>query len=133
MKLQVAFEYIVIAMVFIAFIIPIWTYVSGMQVSAIEQLSTSYAKNTVDNIASTADLVYSQGPPAKVPLKIYVPNGVESVSVSGGMISIRLVVSSGHTDVFAMSTATLNGTIPTEEGTYYISMEAVGDYVQIGS
>jgi len=130
-KAQVAFEYIVIVMLVLAFIVPVWVYVSGMEKDAMEQLSLSYAKNAVENIASTADLVYSQGPPAKLSLRIYIPDGVQAINITSRVINMQLQRGSMHTDVFAMSSATLNGTLSTEEGAYFITLEAVGDYVQI--
>jgi len=131
-KGQVAFEYIVIIMAVMAFILPVWVYVSGMQRDAIYQLSLSYAENTVENIASTANLVYSQGPPAKLTLRVYIPGGVQSTSITGSMIIISMLSGSGETDVWSMSLAELNGSLPTEEGNYIVTLEAIGDYVQIG-
>ncbi len=130
MKAQVAFEFMVMVMVLLAFIIPIWAYVSNVQQSAIQELSASYAKNAINNIADTANLLYSQGPPAKAALKIYIPEGIENVNITGS--NIMFTMSATGNTLSAVSMAPLNGTLPMQTGTYFIILEATTDFVQVG-
>jgi len=131
MKAQVSFEYMMIFIMAIGFVIPVWVYVSSVQQGAGDELSLSYAKNAVKQITSASDLVYMQGPPAKVRLNVYVPSRVEEVNISGKAISFRMRMSSGVSDVFSMSVSNLTGTLPASEGNYLISVESRGDYVQV--
>ena len=131
-KLQVAFEYLIIVSVIAAFIVPVWIYVSGMQRQTVTELSLSYAKNAAEKIADTANLVYSQGPPAKVNVKIYIPGGVQDINISNRTINFRVAVGDETSDVFATSMAPLNGTLPAIEGTYWVDIEASSGMVQIG-
>jgi len=128
---QAAMEYLIVVGLVLAFIIPIWAYVSSVQQQAGQQLSITYAKNTAQKLASTADLVFSQGPPAKVRVNVFIPKNIESVSVAGNTINLRMYVDSTISDVFATATANVSGTLPTSEGNYFIIVEAKDGYVQI--
>jgi len=134
-KAQVAFEYIVIVGLVMLFLIPLISYISSVQSRASTQLSISYAQNAANKLASQADLVYSQGPPAKVTTSIYIPPGIESSSISssvnGSTIIFRVRVPNSLTDVAASSNANIIGTLPQTEGNYQIAVEAVASHVAI--
>jgi len=131
MKAQAALEYMLVVMLAMGFLVPVWIYMITVNVETDTEFSLSYAKNTVETIAYTADLVYSQGPPAKVTIQVFIPEGVESVIVTNSTISILMRYKSEFTDVFATSKATLNGTLPTISGNYQIELEAIDNYVRI--
>ncbi len=129
--LQAALEYIAILGIVLTFIIPLWMYTISLHQQARTELSLSYAENAVKQIADTASLVYSQGPPAKVSLRVYIPTGVMNISMINTTIIFNVSTSFGYTNVFAISDAKLNGSVPTEEGYHLLSIEAKNDYVQI--
>jgi len=129
--LQAALEYIAILGVVLAFIIPLWVYTISLYQQTNTELSLSYAENAVKQIADTASLVYSQGPPAKVSLRVYIPVGVVNITMVNTTIIFNVSTPFGYTNVFAISDAKLNGSIPTEEGYYLLSIEAKNDYVEI--
>ncbi len=121
----------VIAIIILAFLTPMWLYVSQVQNESAEGLSLTYAKNAVKKIAENADLVYSQRLGAKVKVGIYIPRGVEEINITGKTVIMRIYSSSGAVDIFETSTADLNGTLPTTSGFHWVMIEAKGDYVQI--
>jgi len=131
MKAQASFEYMMVFALAIAFAIPVWVYMSSMQQSAGEELSLSYSKNAVNQITSAADLVYTQGPPAKVRLNVYIPSRVEMINITNKTVNFRILTSAGASDVFSESVANLTGTLSNSEGTYWISVESKGNYVQV--
>ncbi len=131
MKAQVSFEFMIVFGLALGFAIPVWLYVSSMQQSAGEELSISYAKNAANQIASAADLVYTQGPPAKVRLNVYIPSRVEEINITEKTINFRMRSSVGFSDIFSSSAANLNGTVSDSEGMRLISVESKGNYVQI--
>ena len=130
-RAQSALEYIIIVSMVLVFMIPIWTYVSSMQNQTSAELSLTYAKNTANQIADAANLVYSQGPPAKLKINVYIPYGVENVTIVNSTIRFTIWASPGYSDVFAFSNAKLNGTLPTNEGYYWMDIEATDNIVQI--
>ncbi len=132
MKAQVAFEYMMIFGLALAFAIPVWIYVASVQQGTGEELSASYAENAARQMTSSADLVYSQGSPAKVRLNVYIPSGVDNASITGGRTIVFTVrTSAGPTDIFSSSVANMTGTIPSSEGSYLINIESRGSYVEI--
>jgi uncharacterized protein (UPF0333 family) len=133
MRAQSSFEYMMIFALAIAFAIPVWVYITTLQQTAGEELSLSYAKNAVNQITGAADLVYTQGPPAKVRLTVYVPSRVQEINISGKYVNFRLLNSAGVSDVFSTSVANLSGTLSSSEAMYWISVESMGDYVNIST
>lgn len=133
MRAQSSFEFMMIFALAIGFAIPVWIYVSSLQLGAGEELSLSYAKNAAGQITSAADLVYTQGPPAKVKLDVYIPSRVDEIDISNKTINLKVSSSAGVSDVFSTSVADLNGTLPTLEGMHSISVESKGSYVQISA
>lgn len=131
LKSQAAFEYMIIVAIVLSFIIPVWSYVSSVQTRSSIDLSLKYAKNAVERLTETIDAVYSQGPPAKVKLKLYIPKYVEKIEMINNTIIFRIRTPSGISDVFSTSIAIVNGSLPNEEGIYWVNVEAVGDIVQI--
>jgi len=130
-KAQVSFEYLMIFGLAIAFAIPVWLYVTSLQQDTGQELSLSYARNAVNQITSSADLVYGQGPPAMVRLSVYIPPGIHSVNITGKEINFNMSVGSGFSDVFSSSISNLSGTLPAQEGMRRIRVESMGDYVNI--
>ncbi|RLJ03826.1 MAG: hypothetical protein DRP18_05595 [Candidatus Aenigmatarchaeota archaeon] len=130
-KAQVAFEYLMIFGIVLGFAIPVWIYVSNLQAQTGTDMCLSYAKNTANQIADTADLVYSQGAPAKVRIKVYIPKHVVSANITGREINFNMSYMDGYTDVFATSMASLNGSLPNLEGVYWIEIEATDSGVDI--
>ena len=130
-KAQIALEYMLIVLIVLAFLVPVWLYVTSVQHETNNELTFSYAKNTVDKIASTSDLIYSQGPPAKVKVRVYIPGGVIGYNITNNTVNLILIYGTGYTDVFAVSKSKLNGTLPITRGTRWIQLEAKEEYVQI--
>ncbi len=133
MKAQTAFEYMIIAIIVLGFLTPVWLYISQVQTQSTEQFSLTYAKNAVKKLAENADLVYSQRLGAKVKVGVYIPNGVEGINITGKTVIMKVYSSSGTVDIFETSTANLNGSLPADAGFHWVLIEAMGDYVQIGT
>jgi hypothetical protein len=131
MKAQTAFEYMVIAIFVLAFLTPIWIYLSQLQTQTTDEFTLSYAKNAVNQIAKKADLVYSQRMEAKVKIEVYIPRGVGEINITGNEINMRVLSLSGPVDVFATSIAQMQGSLPVQEGLYWVMIKAEGDYVNI--
>jgi len=125
MRAQVAFEYMLIVIMALAFLIPLWTYVTKVEAEASGELTLAYAKSSVERLASTADLIYSQGAPAKVKVSIYIPDAVAGYNITNYTINIKVLYMGTVSDVFAVSRARLNGTLPTTRGSYWMEVQAV--------
>ena len=131
MRGQTAFEYMVIAIFVLMFLMPIWVYMSQIQVQTRDEFALSYAKNAVTQIAKKSDLVYSQRLDARIKIDVYIPRGIHYVNITGNEINRRIMPNAGPGDVFETSIAQLQGTLPTSEGLYSILLKAEGNYVNI--
>ncbi len=131
MKGQISLEYIAILVLILFFITPIWLHSMNVQYQSTTQMSLSYAKLAAERVADAADFIYSQGPPASIRLMVYIPSGVESSNITNNTILFKLRYGNKLSDVFATSTAPLNGSLPVNEGNYRIIIEANDTYVQI--
>ena len=134
MRAQAAFEYMVIVGLVLAFIVPIWVYVATVQQQTQTELAQTYAETSLKKVANAVDLVYVQGPPAKVNTQIVIPAGISNFSVLGTNLNtlyFRIGFGSTASDVVAVTRTRVNGTIPIQEGTYTISVEANASFVQL--
>lgn len=125
MEGQAALEYMFIVILVLLFMVPVWVYLSTVETKTATELSMTYAKNAVDKIASTADLIYSQGPPAKVKVSVYLPEKIVDINISNYTINAKMNYEESMMDIFAVSRARMNGTVPIAEGNYWIQIEAV--------
>lgn len=120
----------VIALV-LAFLLPVWFYVTSLQVNTATELSQSYAESAASRIVKTADSVFVQGKPAKVKMDVYMPKGVEQANITGRTVIFKLRAGTALSDVAATSISSLNGSLPTSEGTYAVTVQAFDNVVQI--
>ncbi len=114
-----------IVIIALTLMVPVWAYITSVKTEATDELSLSYAKSSVDRLASTADLIFSQGPPAKVKVHIYIPNGVEGYNFTNKTVALMVRYQNAISPVYADSKANLNGTLPLVEGNYWMQVEAV--------
>ncbi len=133
MKAQAAIEYFVIAGMVMMFMIPIWVYIVTIQQQTSQELSLSYTRNAAKHIADAASLVHSQGFPAKINIKVYIPDGVTNVSIVNKTIIFHMLTGSLESEVWYTSTAELQGedNIPVNEGYYYFDIISHDTYVEI--
>jgi len=91
--------------------------------------------NQVDAIArdiiSEAETVYYFGAPSKSTITIFMPKGVNNITIHPDEISISIRTSSGMTDIAHLSAVPLQGNISTAWGLKSISVEAREGYVWV--
>jgi hypothetical protein len=133
MKAQSAVEYFVVASMVLMFMVPIWAYMITTQASTSSELSLSYTRNAAKQIADAASLVNSQGNPAKINIKVYIPDGVINASINGKTLIFNVMHVGLETEVWYASQAYLQGAdqIPTSEGYYYFDIISQDTYVEI--
>ena len=131
MRGQAAVEYFVVVGLVVMFMIPLWTYMVSTQQDVGQEVSLSYAQTAAKQIADAASLVHSQGYPAKISIRVYIPAGVLNVSLAQKTVSLNITYRNLMTDVWSKSNADMNGTIPTNEGYYNFDIQSMDTYVQI--
>jgi len=131
MKGQVATEYLIIVSVALIILIPLALYVNQSLMGYRDDTKTSRAWTTVKKLGESSDWVYSQGPPAKLTLEIYIPEDVEEISLSDKTFLFRIRTSAGISDVYYTTVSELDGYIPKDSGYYYVSLTAFSNYVNV--
>jgi uncharacterized protein (UPF0333 family) len=132
MRGQAAFEYLMIFSIVIVLLLALVMYAGDMTTRNQEDLKVSNTISVVNEIAESANIVRTQGRPSQVTLdSIYIPDGVESINITGNMILMKVRISSGTTDVFAISKATMVGSISASQGIKRIRIRAEETYVNI--
>ena len=94
-------------------------------------LDTNQIYSITKEIVDNAESVYYFGQPSKTTIKVFIPKGIQDVTVGPKELSFKVKTQSGYSDVFHLSSVTLQGNISTTYGFHYISVEAKEGYVWI--
>ena len=128
---QISIEFLIV--VGIAFLMTIPLILIFYQQSA--NLNTEITSSQVDKVASeirdAADEVYYLGSPSKKTVSIYMPEGVQSVSVVNDKIIFFVDSAEGDYEVVKWTVANLTGSIESHRGIHHVSVEAYDTYVDI--
>jgi type II secretory pathway pseudopilin PulG len=133
MRAQTAIEYFIIAGMVLMFMVPIWAYIVTTQQQTTQQLSLTYARNAAKQIADAASLVHSQGSPAKINIKVFIPSSIKNVSIYNKTIVFQVITGPQTAEIWYTSTADMQGEekIPVNEGYYYFDIISHDTYVEI--
>ena len=96
-----------------------------------DTINTNQLDRIVKELVDTAESMYYFGEPSKTTLKVYIPKGVNSVSLDNNQINFKVNTQSGETDISYISSIQLQGNIPTSNGFHYLVIEAKEGYVCI--
>ena len=132
MKAQSSSEFLIIVSVALTILIPLILLVNQSLMGYRDDTKISLAKEAVKKLGDNADWVFSQGPPAKVTVEVYIPDGVESVSINNKYeILYKVRTSAGISDVYYDTVPELRGTLPEKSGYYFVSLTSFSNYVNI--
>lgn len=132
MKSQAAFEYLMIFSIVIVLILILVAYAGQITERNKEEIRLSNVVAAVNEIADAANIVNTQGKPSQITLtSVYIPDGVESINITGKTILMKVRVAGGISDIFAVSKANLQGSISNMQGIKRIRIRAEDNYVNI--
>lgn len=129
MKAQTAVEYFIIVSVALLILLPLILYINDLIIGYNDKTRVSLAENAVKKIGENADWVYSQGQPARRTFEVYMPGGIDQISFENRTIVIRVKTSAGSSDSYYNTISPLNGSLPSSEGYYTISLAAFQNFV----
>ena len=128
-KSQAATEMIMLLAGALIVLLIIFTVNSDIMGSVNTRLRHTKAKLAVNDIGDAAELVYQQGIGSKTRTYITLPRSINSSIVSGRTISISFRTSKDV--VYRNLGFDVSGTLPTQDGFYWICLETTQDYVTI--
>ncbi|MBD3312783.1 hypothetical protein GF352_05010 [archaeon] len=126
-RAQAAIESIIIFGMSTLIVLLLLTTGLNTQASTSDALRISQARTTVNEITSTADEVWSQGPGASAKIVIVVPTEVnesESGILGGKTVRYRVLTRGDFTDVSEVSVVNITGTLPIISGQYELLITA---------
>lgn len=128
---QISTEYLIIVG-FITFLVVGILAVALLYSSHIrDQIRFSHVANFADTLITSAESVYYAGEPSRIPIRPYMPAGVQSVVVNGTEVLFTLSTASGTTTLLYTSAVPLEGTFSYDEGVKRIVLIAQTDRVLI--
>jgi hypothetical protein len=132
MKAQASTELIITVIFMITIMLPLLliTYFQTSNLS--EQLSIQQAQQTVSKITNMADIVGSEGPPAKMTIQVFIAPNVANITLgnaTGGIgkeLIFNVRTSAGITQVVGITLNDIAGDLSTiaRPGTYFITITA---------
>ena len=100
-----------------------------------ETLDTDITASQVDKVASeirdAADEVYYLGTPSKKTLTLYMPDGIQNVSLRNNSMIFLVDSAGGDFELVKWTVANLTGSIDARRGIHRISVEAFDTFVSI--
>lgn len=128
---QSSIEYLIMFGFVLVVLIPVWFYANSNINSTNERLQKAYAQNAIERLSTAADMAYVQGSPAKITVRVRMPAGIDAITIKKHEISMRMLTPAGYTDIYGLTAAPLNGSLPEGEGFYTISLTAMAGYVNM--
>jgi len=136
LKAQVSIEFLII--IGFAFMMTIPLVILFYQQS--ESINIEVTSSQVDKIASeirdSADEVYYLGSPSKKTLTVYIPEGVNNITIRNNTIIFIVESASGDYEMVKWTAANLTGTLQNDkgdnEGIRCVAAQAYDDYVNLG-
>jgi len=130
-KGQVGIEYLILVGFLVAAVIPIIYYATQQSYVTKDQIVSSQMEKIAQEIENACNLVYSYGNNSKLTLKLYFPDGIKSIKISGKQVEFVYYTSGGEAFVYSYPLVNLSGNISTLPGLHEIEIVNKGDHVEI--
>ena len=128
---QVGIEYLILVGFLVAAVIPIIYYATQQSYVTKDQLISSQMEKIAQEIENACNLVFSYGNNSKLTLKLYFPDGIKSIKISGKQVEFVYYTSNGEAFVYSYPLVNLSGNISTLPGLHEIKIVNKGNYVEI--
>jgi len=128
---QVGIEYLILVGFLVAAVIPIIYYATQQSYITKDQLISSQMEKIAQEIENACNLVFSYGNNSKLTLKLYFPDGIKSIKISGKQVEFVYYTSNGEAFVYSYPLVNLSGNISTLPGLHEIKIVNKGDHVEI--
>ena len=132
-KAQVSMEFLMV--IGFAFLLTIPLVIIFYQQS--KTINTDVTSTQVDKVASeirdAADEVYYLGEPSKKTVKVYMPEGIKSITINGKKLVFLVDGPGGDYEVVKWTVTNVTGTLNPENGIHNVAVEAQSTQVLISS
>ena len=130
-KAQVSLEFMMIVGVALLMTLPLILIFYRQSENINSEIGASQLDKVASEIRDAADEVYYLGSPSKKTVTVYMPEGVNNISITNNTIIFTVEAPGSDYELVKWSVTTLNGSLQTYPGIHHISVEAYDNYVQI--
>jgi len=121
---QSAVELIIILAIGLVLLIAVFEIFFNANTSFSGQLEAKKAKATVDALADAAEMVHQQGVGSRTRIYTAIPDNVNYVNLTNGLISMNLYTGGNSRDVYRTLSFNVSGSVPKEEGNLFLYVES---------
>ena len=130
-KAQVSMEFLMVVAITFLFTIPLVVLFLKESQGAGEQVSLSQVSQIARRIVSAAESVYAYGAPTSTVLKVYMPPGVNSSSVSSNELVFVVNIAGSMVSIEEPASMNLSGNVSVNQGIHNIRVTAANNTVVI--
>jgi uncharacterized protein (UPF0333 family) len=130
---QAAVEYAILVGFVMVLLIPLIYLFYSQSSDTSVQVNSQQLRLVGQKIVDNSESVFYLGEPSKLSFKIYIPENIKQVDVTGHSIIFTTSAGPGESEIVIPSNVNLSGTLPRATGSYTITVESKGDYVAINS
>jgi uncharacterized protein (UPF0333 family) len=130
---QISVEYLVIIGFVTVITIPLIIIYHNFTQESSEEISSSQINQISKKIVDSAESVYYLGEPSQTTLRVNIPENVVLVNFSSAKeLVFRIKTARGkETDIVQSSSVNISGNLPTQKGSYLITVKAMSNYVNL--
>jgi hypothetical protein len=132
-KSQAAAEMIVILAIVLAILTTVIVINNKIMTGTSGKIESTKARAAVDSLSDAAELVYQQGVGSRTRVFITLPDEIQSFTASNQTLNMELYAGGSLKDVYRSFDFNVSGTLPDEEGNYWLYVESKQGYVGLGT
>ncbi len=95
------------------------------------EMRAATVTTAIDQVLDASETVYKQGTGATTQVKVKIPANVETSRITGGVVGYTLDEKGKNSTIVKETTIPINGSLPTNEGTYLLTVRSEKDFVNI--
>lgn len=127
---QVSVEYMVIIGFVTVITIPLIIIYYTFTQESNEEITSSQISQIAKKIVDAAESVYYMGEPSQTALRINMPDNVILANLSSGKeVVFKIRSGTGEADIVQTTSINISGELPTNAGTYIVTVKAMSNYV----
>lgn len=130
-KGQISVEYMMIIGFVTVITIPLIIIYQTFNEDSNAEINSAQVEQVAKNVVDTSESMFYLGEPSQTSIKVNIPDGVKAVKVGNNEIAFNLTVGSGTAEIVRTSAVNITGSLPSEKGTYTITIKAYSNNVSI--
>lgn len=128
---QVSVEYMLIVGFAAIITIPLIIIYYSFTQSSSEEIVSAQFDSILRSVVDAAESVYYLGEPSQTTLKVNIPEDAVLSNLSNNEALFRIYTRVGEADIVQSSSVNITGSLPTNKGSYAITIRAISNYVSI--